>query len=120
MEFANGESFIPIGSGHQWWRDADRADEYVTTFSTFGANGINLVRIWDQSDGFKLTTEGHFDAYAYPNLNTWTWNTPQMQSVFKYADLSLLLPVFEQTNSSYNLVGTTQKVYGCRPKNLKH
>jgi len=67
MEFDNGESFIPIGSGHQWWRDADRADDYVTTFSTFGANGINLVRIWDQSDGFKLTTEGHFDAYAYPN-----------------------------------------------------
>ena len=40
--------------------------DYETALNAFGTNGINLTRIWDQDDGYALTVEGHFDAYAYP------------------------------------------------------
>jgi hypothetical protein len=68
MQFDNGESFIPIASGHQWWKCCGlRVSDYINSFATFKANGINLTRVWDQNDGYGLTVEGHFDSYSYPN-----------------------------------------------------
>lgn len=67
LAFENGSSFVPIASGHQWWKCCGaRSWDYENAFNNFGANGINLVRIWDQNDGYGLTVEGHFDAYSYP------------------------------------------------------
>jgi hypothetical protein len=67
LEFSNGESFVPISSGHQWWVGALRSADYDNTFAEFGKNGVNLTRIWDQNDGYGLTVEGHFDQYKYPD-----------------------------------------------------
>jgi len=68
MEFDNGESFIPIGSAHQWWRCCGlRTNDYINTFSDFNAHGINWVRIWIQNDGYSQTIEGRYDAYRYPD-----------------------------------------------------
>jgi len=66
MEFSNGESFVPISAGQQWWK-AGRSLSYDKAFDDFGKNGINLTRIWDQNDGYALTVEGHFDQYTYPD-----------------------------------------------------
>jgi hypothetical protein len=68
MAFDDGPSFVPIASGHQWWKCCGmRSLDYDTAFSNFGQNGINLTRVWIQNDGYALTVEGHFDAYAYPD-----------------------------------------------------
>ncbi len=68
LEFNNGESFIPIGSGHQYWKCCGyRASDFINTFADYQANGINFVRIWDQNDSYNLTVEGHFDQYVYPD-----------------------------------------------------
>jgi len=69
LEYANGESFVPITSGRQWWSPASalRSLEYEQTFAEFGKYGINLTRIWDQNDGYGLTVEGHYDAYQWPD-----------------------------------------------------
>jgi hypothetical protein len=68
MEFDNGETFIPVASGRQWWQCCGkRSLDYEQAFDAFGANGINLTRIWTQNDGFGLTVEGHFDQYKYPD-----------------------------------------------------
>ena len=69
MEFDNGESFIPNSAGHQWWTPGSplRSLDYDQTFTEFGKNGINLVRIWDQNDGYSLTVEGRYDGYSYPD-----------------------------------------------------
>ncbi|HZQ07509.1 MAG TPA: hypothetical protein VFD70_13090, partial [Anaerolineae bacterium] len=64
FEFDNGESFVPISSGQQWWRSAARSFEYDRAFEAFGAHGINLTRIWTQCDGWALTVEGPFDGYG--------------------------------------------------------
>lgn len=68
LEYSNGTSFIPIGSGHQWWRCCGiRVSDYEQTFNEFGAHGINFVRIWDQNDGYALTVESRYDAYSWPD-----------------------------------------------------
>jgi len=68
FEFSNGESFIPVSSGRQWWLCCGkRYFDYENTFTEFGKNGINFTRIWDQNDGYGLTVEGHFDQYKYPD-----------------------------------------------------
>jgi hypothetical protein len=67
LEFSNGQSFVPISSGRQWWTGAQRSYEYEQVFADFGKNGINLTRVWDQNDGYALTVEGHFDQYNYPD-----------------------------------------------------
>lgn len=68
MEFDDGTSFIPIASGHQWWKCCGlRSYDYENVLPQFGANGINFMRLWDQNDGYNLTVEGHFDAYRYPD-----------------------------------------------------
>ncbi len=68
LEFDNGESFVPIGSGRQWWKCCGyRTLDYEQAFNAFGANGINLTRVWTQDDGWALTVEGHFDGYTYPD-----------------------------------------------------
>jgi hypothetical protein len=67
LEFDNGQSFIPIASGRQWFGGQGRSLEYEKAFAQFGANGINLTRVWTQNDGYALTVEGPFDAYAYPD-----------------------------------------------------
>ncbi|MBZ0286669.1 MAG: hypothetical protein K8I30_03575, partial [Anaerolineae bacterium] len=69
MEFSNGESYVPNSAGHQWWTPGSplRSLDYDQTFAAFGQNGINLVRIWDQNDGYSLTVEGRYDAYTYPD-----------------------------------------------------
>jgi hypothetical protein len=67
LEFSNGQSFVPISSGRQWWTGALRSYEYEQAFADFSKNGINLTRIWDQNDGYALTVEGHFDHYKYPD-----------------------------------------------------
>jgi hypothetical protein len=70
MQYDNGESFVPISSAHQWWKDIGlRSYDTTNAFDDFGAHGINLVRVWDQNDGYKLTVEGHFDAYGTGNSN---------------------------------------------------
>lgn len=66
FSFDNGAPFIPIGMGHQWWANDGRSFDYEQTLTKFGQNGVNLVRIWDQNDGYALTVEGHFDHYSYP------------------------------------------------------
>ncbi|MCB9454221.1 MAG: PQQ-binding-like beta-propeller repeat protein [Anaerolineaceae bacterium] len=68
LEFSNGQSFVPISSGHQWWKfGAGRSSDYENTFAEYAQYGINLTRIWDQNDSYALTVEGHFDAYTYPD-----------------------------------------------------
>jgi hypothetical protein len=57
MRFDDGTSYIPISAGHQWWANATKSYDYSQTFQTFGSNGINQVRVWDQSD-FALSVEG--------------------------------------------------------------
>ncbi len=67
LEFDNGESFIPVAAGQQWWPDNSRSYGFERIYNEFGANGINLTRIWDQNDGYSLTVEGHFDNYKWPD-----------------------------------------------------
>ncbi len=68
LEFSNGESFVPVSSGHVFWEiNKGRSLDFVNTFADFGRNGINLMRLWDQNDGYNLTVEGHFDGYNWPD-----------------------------------------------------
>lgn len=58
MAYEDGTPYIPIGAGRQWWADnVARSFDYEQAFTTFGQNGVNLTRIWDQSD-FALSVEG--------------------------------------------------------------
>jgi hypothetical protein len=58
MAYEDGTSYIPIGAGRQWWADnVARSFDYEQAFTTFGQNGVNLTRVWDQSD-FALSVEG--------------------------------------------------------------
>lgn len=58
MSYSDGTTFVPIGSGAQWWENNGiRSYSYEEMFNTFGANNINFTRIWDQSD-FALGVEG--------------------------------------------------------------
>jgi len=58
MAYEDGTPYIPIGAGRQWWTDnVARSFDYEQAFSTFGQNGVNLTRIWDQTD-FALGVEG--------------------------------------------------------------
>jgi Domain of unknown function (DUF5060) len=58
LAYDNGSSFVPVGSGHQWWtNNALRSYDYENAFANFGANGVNLTRMWDQVD-FGLSVEG--------------------------------------------------------------
>jgi hypothetical protein len=72
-EFTSGASFIPLGSGRQWYTANSRVTGYESTFANWKTNGINFTRIWDQNDGFGLTTEGHFDKSSSTN---WWDNYP--------------------------------------------
>lgn len=76
FEFDNRSSFVPIGHGGQWYPDAQasRVTGFETAFNAWGQNGINFTRLWDQNDGYSLTTEGHFDAYQDANTNPWYYN----------------------------------------------
>jgi hypothetical protein len=56
--YDGGVPFVPVGAGRQWWtNNALRSYDYEAAFSAFGANGINLTRMWDQVD-FGLSVEG--------------------------------------------------------------
>jgi hypothetical protein len=58
MAYEDGTPYIPIGAGRQWWTDnVARSFDYEQAFTTFGQNGVNLTRIWDQTD-FALGVEG--------------------------------------------------------------
>ncbi len=58
LAYDDGSSFVPIAAGHQWWNNnALRSYDYETAFATFGANGVNFTRMWDQID-FGLSVEG--------------------------------------------------------------
>jgi hypothetical protein len=58
LAYDNGASFVPVGSGHQWWtNNALRSYDFEAAFSNFGANGVNLTRVWDNVD-FALAVEG--------------------------------------------------------------
>lgn len=59
MNFSNtGEAFIGVGSsGSVWASDSSLSFDYEDKFKEMNANGINLLRIWDQSD-FSLSVEG--------------------------------------------------------------
>ena len=49
---------FPLARAHQWWTDnVARSFDYEQAFATFGQNGVNLTRIWDQTD-FALSVEG--------------------------------------------------------------
>ncbi len=68
LQFDNGTSYIPIASGRQWWACCGRRSfDYEQAFTDFGANGINLTRVWDQNDGYSLTVEGRYDGYSFPS-----------------------------------------------------
>ncbi len=67
MQFDNGETFVPIASGRQWWECCGiRSWDYENTFNEWGSKGINFTRIWDQNDGYNLTVEGRYDGYSWP------------------------------------------------------
>lgn len=56
--YENGDSFIPIAAGYQWWKSgAARVYEFINTFREFGLNKINVLRIWDHAD-YALSVEG--------------------------------------------------------------
>jgi hypothetical protein len=58
LAYDNGQSFIPVGSGHEWWGDGKaRSYDFDNTFATWRQNGINLTRIWTEAD-FSLGIEG--------------------------------------------------------------
>jgi hypothetical protein len=58
LAYDSGGSFVPLSSGHQWWtNNALRSYDYEAAFTNFGANGVNLTRMWDQVD-FALAVEG--------------------------------------------------------------
>ncbi len=58
LQYDNGQSYVPIGSGRQWWNDnVARSFDYENAFTKFGQNGVNLTRMWDQID-FGLSLEG--------------------------------------------------------------
>lgn len=68
LSYSNGDSFIPISSGYQWWKCCGmRSLDYESVLNNFGKYGVNLVRIWDQNDGYNLTVEGRFDGYKWPD-----------------------------------------------------
>ena len=68
LEFTNGDAFIPVSSGKQWWSCCGkRSFDFEKTFTDFGLNGVNFTRIWDQNDGYGLTVEGKYDGYKYPD-----------------------------------------------------
>jgi hypothetical protein len=57
LQYDTGEAFIPIPSGHQWWKNSSlRSYEYESLFNSYGQNGINLIRIWSIAD-FALAIE---------------------------------------------------------------
>lgn len=62
MEFDNGTSFIPISGQAQWW-DCCTLKSYFfeDRFTQFKQGGVNLVRIWDQNDGYNISLEGTWD-----------------------------------------------------------
>lgn len=58
MTYDNGQPYIPISAGRQWWNSgALRSYDYETAFTQFSQNGINLTRVWQAVDSF-LSVEG--------------------------------------------------------------
>lgn len=58
LAFDSGEPFIAAGSSEGVWAgDASLSYAYERLFKEYNQNGINLLRIWDQSD-FSLSVEG--------------------------------------------------------------
>lgn len=63
MEFDNGTSFVPISAQGQWW-DCCSIKSYFfdDRFAQYKQAGVNLVRLWDQNDGYNLSLEGTWDS----------------------------------------------------------
>jgi hypothetical protein len=62
FDFDNGTSFIPIAGQAQWWDCCSlKSYFYDDRFAQFKQGGVNLVRIWDQNDGYALSLEGTWD-----------------------------------------------------------
>jgi hypothetical protein len=58
LAYDDGSAFVPVGAGRQWWtNNALKSYDYEDAFNNFGANGVNVTRMWDQSD-FALSVEG--------------------------------------------------------------
>jgi hypothetical protein len=59
LRYDNGDDFVPIAEGRQWApQERRRALSYAEAFAADAASGVNLTRIWDQSDSFNLSIEG--------------------------------------------------------------
>lgn len=66
MDYENGSSFVPISGQAQWWVCCTlKSYYYDDTFAQFKQNGVNLVRIWDENDGYALSLESPYTS----NLN---------------------------------------------------
>jgi hypothetical protein len=78
FEFSNGKSFIPLSHGGQWYKNpqSSRVTGFESAFDSWKLNGINFTRLWDQNDGYSLTTEGHFDGYQDGSTENWYDNRP--------------------------------------------
>ncbi len=57
LAYSNGEPYVPIAAGKQWWSSIGRSYEYDDALKIFGENGVNLFRMWDHAD-FKTAIEG--------------------------------------------------------------
>ncbi|QQS44047.1 DUF5060 domain-containing protein [Candidatus Roizmanbacteria bacterium] len=58
MAYDSGRPYVPIGAGSQWYPDREKKSfSYDDLFKTYGDNGVNFLRIWDEFD-FALGVEG--------------------------------------------------------------
>ena len=59
LVYDNGDDFAPVAEGRQWSPDPKRPTlAYAEAFAADAAAGVNLTRIWDQSDSYNLSVEG--------------------------------------------------------------
>lgn len=63
LDYDNGTSFIGISGQAQWWSPASqlKSYDYEDKFNQYRQSGINLVRIWDENDGYALSLESTYE-----------------------------------------------------------
>ena len=65
MVYDDGSSFVGISDTATYPPDpANKIDSSATLFSDFQDNGVNLTRMWDQSDGYNLALEGSYPVWS--------------------------------------------------------
>lgn len=63
FDYEDGSSYIPIsGYASQWWNDVNLKSYYFEDkFAKFKQAGINLIRLWDENDGYNISFESTYD-----------------------------------------------------------